>query len=188
MTLSEFLKVFFTAAAPISELRGAIPLAILDLKISWPLAFAVAFAGNMLPVPFLLLLLGPLSRIFSRVPVLDRILQWVFRISRKRGGIVERYGLLGLVLFVAIPAPVTGAWTGSIVAFLLDIEFKRAFLAIMLGVFIAGIIVTSLTLIGWWGAAIAGVGFAVLAILSFLRRRNESSVSADGGNEVVDDI
>jgi uncharacterized membrane protein len=188
MTLSEFLKVFFTAAAPISELRGAIPLAILDLKISWPLAFAVAFAGNMLPVPFLLLLLGPISRILSRVPALDRILQWIFSISRKRGGIVERYGLVGLVLFVAIPAPVTGAWTGSIVAFLLGIEFKRAFLAIMLGVFIAGVIVTSLTVIGWWGAVIAGVGFAVLIVIAFLRGRNESSVTGDGGKEVVDEI
>ena len=188
MTLSEFLKVFFTAAAPISELRGAIPLAILDLNISWPLAFVVAFAGNLLPVPFLLLLLGPLSRILRRVPILDRLLQWVFSISRKRGGIVERYGLLGLVLFVAIPAPVTGAWTGSIVAFLLGIEFKRAFPAIVLGVFIAGVIVTSLTVIGWWGAVIAGVGFAVLVVVTFLRRRKESSPAGEGGTEVVDEI
>ena len=188
MTLSEFLKVFFTAAAPISELRGAIPLAILDLKISWPVAFAVAFVGNMLPVPFLLLLLGPFSRIVSRVPFLDRILQWVLSISRKRGGIVERYGLVGLVLLVAIPAPVTGAWTGSIVAFLLGIEFKRAFLAIVLGVFIAGVIVTSLTVIGWWGAVIAGVSFAVLVLITFLRGRNESSPAGDSGKEVVDEI
>jgi len=188
MTLSEFLKVFLTAAAPISELRGAIPLAILDLEIAWPLAFLVAFVGNMLPVPFLLLLLGPISRLLSRVPVLDRILQWVFTISRRRGGIVERYGLLGLVLFVAIPAPVTGAWTGSIVAFLLGIEFKRAFPAIILGVFIAGVIVTSLTLIGWWGAAIAGVGFAALVLVAFLRGRNQSDAAGDTGGEVADEV
>ena len=188
MTLSEFLKVFFTAAAPISELRGAIPLAILDLNISWPLAFVVAFAGNLLPVPFLLLLLGPLARIVSKVPVLDRILQWVFSISRRRGGIVETYGLLGLVLFVAIPAPVTGAWTGSIVAFLLGIEFKRAFPAIMLGVFIAGVIVTSLTVIGWWGALIAGVGFAALVLFAFLRRRRATSPAGEGGREVADEV
>jgi hypothetical protein len=92
------------------------------------------------------------------------------------------------VLFVAIPAPVTGAWTGSIVAFLLGIEFKRAFPAIMLGVFIAGVIVTSLTVIGWWGAVIAGVGFAVLVVVTFFRGRRESSPAGEGSTEVADEI
>jgi uncharacterized membrane protein len=175
MALTEFLKVFFTAAAPISELRGAIPLAILDLEVSWPLAFLVAFAGNLLPVPFILLLL-------------DRILQAIFAISRRRGGIVERYGLLGLVVFVAIPLPVTGAWTGSIVAYLLGIEFRRAFPAIVLGVFIAGVIVTVLTEIGWWGALIAGVGFVLLVGIGFLRSRREAALSGHSGEEAMDEI
>ncbi|MCK4964880.1 MAG: small multi-drug export protein, partial [Dehalococcoidia bacterium] len=76
------------------------------------------------------------------------------------------HGAIGLVLFVAIPLPVTGAWTGSIVAFLLGLSFWRAFPAIFLGVVIAGVIVTTLTVIGWWGAAIAGIGLLALAILS----------------------
>jgi len=155
MTLANFIEVFLVAAAPISELRGAIPLAILDLDISWHVAFLVAIAGNLLPVPFLLLFLGPVSRLLSKVKVFEIIINWIFRLSRRRGGIVERYGLIGLVLFVAIPLPITGAWTGSIVAFLLGLRFRRAFPAIVLGVFIAGVIVTTLTVIGWWGAVIA---------------------------------
>ena len=164
MTFAEFLKIFFTAAAPISELRGAIPLAIAVLDIPWPLAFLVAYAGNLFPVPFILLLLDPVSRLLSRIKIFERILNWIFSISRRRGGIIERYGAIGLVLFVAIPLPITGAWTGSIVAFLLGMKFRYAFPAIMLGVFIAGVIVTTLTLLGWVGAAIAGIALMALAV------------------------
>jgi len=169
MTTAEFLKVFFTAAAPISELRGAIPLAILDLDISWQLSFLVAFAGNIFPVPFLLLLLGPIARILSRIKLFERFLNWIFDISRRRGGLVERYGALGLVVFVAIPLPVTGAWTGSIIAFLLGLSFWRAFPAIVLGVIVAGVIVTTLTVIGWWGAIIAGICLVILIIFGLYK-------------------
>jgi len=169
MTVSDFLQVFFTAAAPISELRGAIPHGILDLDMRWYHAFLIALAGNLLPVPFILLLLGPVVRVLTRVRTLDRLVNWIFEMSRRRGGLVEKYGALGLVLFVAIPLPVTGAWTGCIVAYLLGLSFWRAFPAIILGVLIAGVIVTTLTVIGWWGAAIAGVGLFTIVIL-WLRR------------------
>jgi len=165
MTWSEFLKVFFTAAAPISELRGAIPLAILEFDISWPIAFVVAIAGNILPVPFLLLFLDPIARLLSKVKLFDRIINWIFERSRRRGKIIERYESIGLAIFVAIPLPLTGAWTGAIVAFLLGLPFWRSLIAITIGVLIAGVIVTTLTLIGWWGAAIAGVGLGVLVII-----------------------
>ena len=165
MTLSEFLKVFFTAAAPISELRGAIPLAILDFHISWPIAFVVAIAGNLLPVPFLLLFLDPVSRLLRKVKLFEKIINWIFERSRRRGKIIERYENIGLTIFVAIPLPLTGAWTGAIVAFLLGMPFWRAFIAIVIGVLISGAIVTTLTMIGWWGAVIAGIGLAIIAIL-----------------------
>ena len=169
MTLADFLEVFFLATTPIGELRAAIPVAIVDLDISWPLAFIVAYAGNLLPVPFILVFLGPVSRLLSRVRLFRLILEWIFERSRRRGGIVERYGTIGLVLFVAIPLPVTGAWTGSLVAFLLGLDFWRALPAIALGVFIAGVIVTSLTLLGWVGAAVAGISVGVLAIIRLWR-------------------
>ncbi len=165
MTLSEFLKVFFTAAAPISELRGAIPLAILDMDISWTIALPVALAGNLLPIPFLLLFLDPVSRLLRKVKLFEKIINWIFERSRRRGKIIERYESIGLAIFVAIPLPLTGSWTGAIVAFLLGMPFWRAFIAIVIGVLIAGAIVTTLTMIGWWGAAIAGIGLAIIAIL-----------------------
>ena len=143
MSSAHIIEVLLAAAAPISELRGAIPLAYFEFEFSWPLAFLIAFAGNLLPVPFLLLFLGPVTDFLSRIRVLEKIINLVFRISRRRGKIVEKYGPIGLVLFVAVPLPITGAWTGSIVAFLLGMSFKRAFPAIVVGVFIAGVIVTS---------------------------------------------
>ncbi|HUV52238.1 MAG TPA: small multi-drug export protein [Dehalococcoidia bacterium] len=165
MTLSEFLQVFFTAAAPISELRGAIPLGIEVHDISWPIVFVVAIAGNLLPVPFLLLFLDPVTRLLSKVKLFERIINWFFERTRKRGKFIERYERIGLTLFVAIPLPITGAWTGSILAFLLGLSFWRAFISIALGILIAGAIVTALTMIGWWGAAIAGVSLGVLVII-----------------------
>ncbi len=149
----DYLWVFLISAAPVSELRGGIPTALFvcDPPLSWYAAFLVSFAGNLLPVPFLLLFLGPLSKLLSKIKPLEKILNWVFERTRKRGGMVERYGRIGLVLFVAIPLPWTGAWTGSIVAFLFGLKFKQAFPSILLGVFIAGVIVTTLCLAGWQG-------------------------------------
>ncbi len=166
MTPSEFVQVFFTAAAPISELRGAIPLGIEVHHNSWPIVFAVAIAGNLLPVPFLLLFLEPLTRLLSKIKLLEKIINWFFERTRKRGRLIERYERIGLTLFVAIPLPITGAWTGSILAFLLGLSFWRAFISIALGVLIAGAIVTALTLIGWWGALAAGVGLCIIVILA----------------------
>jgi uncharacterized membrane protein len=75
-------------------------------------------------------------------------LKWLFEHTRKRGKLVERYERIGLALFVAIPLPITGAWTGSLLAVLLGLKFKYAMLSIFVGVLIAGIIVTSLSLLG----------------------------------------
>jgi uncharacterized membrane protein len=145
----EYLWVFLISAAPISELRGGIPTGLFEFDLSWYSVFLVSFLGNLLPVPFLLLFLDPLSKYLSRIKIFDRVLEWLFKRTRRRGRTVERYGRIGLTLFVAVPLPVTGAWTGALVAFLLGMEFKHAFLSIALGVFIAGVIVTSVCLAGW---------------------------------------
>jgi uncharacterized membrane protein len=162
MSLGHLLWAFLISASPIVELRLALPLAILEYHIPWYLAFLVCFLGNLLPVPFLLLFLDPITRLVSKIEPLERIINWVFKRTRRRGEIVERYERIGLVLLVAIPLPGTGAWTGSIVAFLLGLGIKSAFLSIVLGVFIAGVIVTALSLLGWVGGVIAGIGIATL--------------------------
>jgi len=151
MNLGDALWVFLTSAAPVSELRGGIPLALFEFDFTWYNAFWIAFLGNLFPVPLLLIFLEPLSRLLSRIKLMGRILNWIFERSRQRGRIIEKYGKIGLVLLVAIPLPMTGAWTGSIAAFLLGIRFKHAFLPILTGILIAGIIVTAICVAGWQG-------------------------------------
>lgn len=159
------LVVIIISALPILELRGALPVAINILHIPWYWAFCLAVLGNLLPVPFLLLFLESLAKGVSRVDSGKKLVDWVFRRTRQRGQIIERYERIGLTLFVAIPLPLTGAWTGSIAAFLFGLKFYRSLLFIFFGIVIAGAIVTSLCLLGWLGAVIAGVGLGSLAVV-----------------------
>ena len=144
-----WLEVLAFAALPISELRGAIPWAILKHHFPWYYAFLLAVIGNLLPVPFILLFLDTFSRLLSKIGIFEKMLHWLFERTRRRGKIINRYERIGLALFVAIPLPVTGAWTGSLAAVLFGLKFKHAFLSIFIGVLIAGVIVTCATLLGW---------------------------------------
>jgi uncharacterized membrane protein len=163
---SKELVVLIIAALPIVELRGALPVVINLFHFSWYYAFLLAIIGNLLPVPFILLFLDAASRRLSKVAFLERILKWLFEHIRRRGKIIEKYERIGLMLFVAVPLPVTGAWTGSVAAVLFGLKFKHALLSIFVGILIAGIIVTCLSLLGWVGAIIAGIGLVCLAISS----------------------
>lgn len=171
MSPEEIIEVLLIAASPIAELRAAIPLAITTFDFPWYYAFLIAVIGNILPVPFILLFLDAATRLLSKVAVFERFLNWLFERTRHRGKIIQKYKRIGLVLFVAIPLPVTGAWTGALAAVLFGIEFKHAFISIFVGVIIAGIIVTCLTLLGWVGAAIAGTALLGLAVYSLCRAR-----------------
>jgi uncharacterized membrane protein len=160
---SKELVVLIISALPIFELRGAIPVAINLFHFPWYYAFLLAIIGNLIPVPIILLLLNAIVRCLSRVGFFDRFFRWLFEHTRKRGSIVERYERIGLALFVAIPLPFTGAWTGSLAAVIFGLKFKHAMLSIFVGVLIAGVIVTCLSLLGWVGVVIAGVGLGGLA-------------------------
>jgi len=166
---SKELVVLIIAALPIFELRGALPVAINLFHFPWYYALPLAIIGNLLPVPVILLFLNAISRWLSKIGFFDRFLHWLFERTRKRGRVVERYERIGLALFVAIPLPVTGAWTGSLVAVLFGLRFRYAFLSIFVGVCIAGIIVTCLSLLGWTGAIIAGIVLCALAISGLWR-------------------
>ncbi len=149
MDFFNVLEVLAFAASPISELRGAIPWAILEHHFPWYYAFLLAVIGNLLPVPFILLFLDTFSRLLSKIGIFEKMLHWLFERTRQRGKMINRYERIGLALFVAIPLPVTGAWTGSLAAVLFGLKFKHAFLSIFIGVLIAGVIVTCATLLGW---------------------------------------
>ena len=151
---SKELVVIITSALPILELRGGIPVAMGLFHFDWYYAFLLAVIGNLLPVPFILLFLDAATRLLSRVRFFDRILNWLFERTRRRGKIIQKYKRVGLILFVAIPLPITGAWTGSLAAVLFGLKFKHAFLSILIGVLIAGAIVTCLS---YFGLAIFGM-------------------------------
>lgn len=135
---------------PVGELRGALPMAILVYEIPWPLAMAISIAGNMLPVYFLLLFLEAVAEwLMKRFKWARRMFSWLFeRTRRKLSKQVEEYGYWALALFVAIPLPATGAWTGAMAAFVFGLPKKKSFLAIFLGVCLAAVVVTAVTVGG----------------------------------------
>ena len=146
------LSTFLIAMLPISELRGAIPYA-LSTGMSWQQSYLWAVIGNFIPVIPLLLFLEPISSFLSRrSAVCRRFFDWLFARTRRRGRVVERYEAIGLILFVAIPLPVTGAWTGTVAAFLFGVRFRYSLPAIITGILIAGTVVTlaSLGVITLW--------------------------------------
>ncbi|MEN8614688.1 small multi-drug export protein [Dehalogenimonas sp. THU2] len=169
------LVVIIIAALPVVELRGAVPVAINVLDIPWYNAFLLAVIGNMLPVPFILRLLNWAVCTLGKFSMFRRFFDWLFNRTRSRSGFIERYKKFGLTLFVAIPLPMTGAWTGSIAAVLMGIPFGDAMRHIFLGVLIAGIIVTALSVMGWWGALTAGAALVAMFIIGTLRRHNRRS-------------
>ncbi|MDR0994537.1 MAG: small multi-drug export protein [Verrucomicrobiota bacterium] len=168
--VSENMTILVISMLPIVELRGAIPVGHLLLpdtdkatrfgRDDWARAariYALAVLGNMIPVPFILLLLGPVSRLLMKIPIGKKFFEWLFARTRRKTADIEKYETLGLTVFVAIPLPATGAWTGSMAGWLLGMRFAHSMLSIFLGVLIAGIILTALSMLGWIGAAIAGV-------------------------------
>lgn len=146
-----WLMTIFVAALPISEVRGAIPLAIGVYGYTPQEAYIISVLGNILPIIPLLLFLGPVSDWLRRYPQGDRFFTWLFaRTRRKYIQDHENFGLTALAIFVAVPLPMTGAWTGCAIAFLLGFRFWPAFVSIAAGVLLAGVIVT---------AAVMGVQF-----------------------------
>lgn len=143
----EWLITLVVAALPISEVRGAIPLAIGVFGYSPLQAYLLSVLGNVLIIIPLLLFLGPVSDYLRRFACGDKFFTWLF--ARTRSKCIrdhENFGLMALAIFVAIPLPMTGAWTGCAAAFLLGFRFWPAFAAIVAGVLVAGVIVTAMVM------------------------------------------
>ncbi len=145
--LSEIIKIFLTAMTPIGELRASIPLGLSVFQQHWFLVYIVSVIGNIIPPIFILLLFPRISDwLMSHSKLMNKFLTWLFeRTRRKAHNKIEKYGDLALIIFVAIPLPNTGAWTGTLAAWLFGIPFKRALINIFYGVLIAGVIVTIIT-------------------------------------------
>ena len=155
MELSTLLTTVFLSFLPISELRGAIPFAVAR-GVPLPAAFLLAVACNILVAPFAFLFLGTLHGLLYRWAFYARLFDGIVERARaKVGGTVEKYGYWGLLVFVAVPLPVTGAWTGALGAWVLGLRKRKATLYIALGVLAAGLVVS----------AVVGLGVGALSFL-----------------------
>ena len=180
-----WLRTVVISMIPIIELRGAIPAAkYWDAGLGTTFFWAVL--GNMLPIPFILLLLGPVSDwLRRRSGIMDRFFTWLFaRTRRKHGKSFEKWRDAALCIFVAIPLPGTGAWTGALAAFVFDVPFSHALPAIFLGVLIAGVVVTLVvyfvSTVPLWITLVSAVAMGLLILAFWWTSRREQ-----GGERTV---
>lgn len=143
--MSEILQTFLLAMTPVGELRVAIPVGMAVYHLNWAVVYSAAVIGNLTPVVFLLLFLEPVSQWLSKKSrIFQRFFTWLFGRTRRKIDLKRKgHSFWALMAFVAVPLPLTGGWTGSVVAFLLKMSFKKALPAIAGGVAIAGIIVVA---------------------------------------------
>ena len=140
-TLGAGWAIFFCSMIPIIELRGSVILGA-ALSVPWWQTFIISIVGNMLPVPFILLLIRWVLDKMKNTRLFGKMATWLENKAEKNKDKVEKYGFWGLCILVAIPLPGTGAWTGSLVAALMRINFWKALLAVFVGVVIAGVVMT----------------------------------------------
>ncbi len=149
MLIKAILLTVVVAMVPIIELRGAIPIGMANGLPFWP-AFIAGVVGNLIPVPFLILFVRKVFAFLKKKS--KRLSDFVEKLEKRaesKSELIHRYELIGLTILVAIPLPGTGAWTGALVAAMMDLRMKSAFPAIALGVVIAGVIVSIIS----YGAA-----------------------------------
>lgn len=144
------IVILFISMIPVVELRGAIPVALTLYQMDVCSSFALSVIGNIIPVFFIFYLLRPISDFLSpKHKLFENFFNYVFSRAEEKGRTnIQKYKSLALTAFVAVPFPLTGAWTGTAIAIVFGIPFKKAFPAILAGVMIAGVIVTALTQAG----------------------------------------
>ena len=142
-TLVKYLIVFFVSMVPLIELRGAVPIGT-GLGLPWHLTLIVAIIGNCVPIPIILFFIKKVLTWMRgcRIELFRKISNWLHEKAEKNRVKIDKYAAWGLFVFVAIPLPGTGAWTGALVASMFDMPKKKAMLSIFAGVVSAGLIMT----------------------------------------------
>ncbi len=140
-----FLQALVISMVPVAELRVGLPIAIAS-GLQFPLAFLASVLGNMLPVPLIIIFIKKLfSWLRMHWPGMNSFVTMLEQRAESKRGTIDRYGPWGLLLFVAIPAPGTGAWTGALIAALMNMKLRQAVPIIFVGVCIAGLLVAGIT-------------------------------------------
>ncbi len=142
--ISPEVIAFIVSMLPILELRGGLIAAKL-MEVDFFKAFAICYIGNMLPIPFILLFIRKIFNLLKKIPAVEKAIVKLEARSIRKADKIEKYRLWGLLLFVGIPLPGTGAWTGALIADLFDIRIKHSLPVIAVGVLIAGIIISALS-------------------------------------------
>jgi len=176
INVSSEVKVFLIAMIPIFELRGAIPIGIHSYHLSYWTVIPLAIAGNMVPIFFILLFFDFVTKLFFKFKFTRRILEAIFRRTRSKSEIIEKYEEIGLMFFVAIPLPVTGAWTGSLAAYLMGLSFLKSILFIFFGVCIASVVVSLLTSLKWIGLGIAIIALTYIVINGQIKKKSRNRI------------
>lgn len=138
---------FLLSMTPVSEIRGSIIYALSTLDhtfLNIAMAYLISVIGNFLPAPFVMLIVRPLIKWMKKIKLFSGIAHWLEERTERKAGKLSKASAWALMIFVAIPFPTTGAWTGAMIADLLDIRFKYALPAILLGIMISGLIMTLL--------------------------------------------
>jgi len=143
---NEHLKVFILSMLPITELRGSIPWAIKFYSISVTEIVMLSIIGNILIGILILYALGPIMKLLSKNTLFKNILIFIFKRTKKKGKMIYLLKFYGLIIFVGIPMPLTGVWTGSLAAYLFGLSRKKSIIAITTGVLISSFIVTSISI------------------------------------------
>ncbi len=148
--LKEFLRpeliIFIISMTPILELRGGL-IAAAILGVDWAIAFPLCVIGNMLPIPFELLFIRKIFQWLKRFRPFYKMITWIEERAERKSREIETKISIGLFLFVAVPLPGTGAWTGGLVADVLGVKFKKAIPIILVGVITAGLIISFISYI-----------------------------------------
>ena len=152
--IPDWLVVFIISLCPVLECRLGMFTAIVLLGMNPFAGFIISFLGNILPIPFILLLINWIFKVLKKVPGINKIIFWLEEKTLKKRDKIDKYGIWGLLLFVAIPLPGTGGWTGALLASLLQLDKKKSFGVISIGVFTAGLIISVLSLL--IGSAVFG--------------------------------
>ncbi len=144
-TAGDVLMTMLVSMVPIVELRGGIPFGVASGLPVW-LAYIAAVIGNLIPVPFILVYIRRIFQwIRKHMPRLNNVIDKLEKKAHLKGATMQKYQYLGLAIFVAIPLPGTGAWTGALAAAFLEMRLKKAFPAAVLGVVVAGFLISILT-------------------------------------------
>lgn len=158
--MSHRLLTFLVAMIPLGELRGSMPYAMFVLHMKWQEALLWSIIGNFVPVIPFLFFLERFTERLMKYPRVNRFMTWTFNRTRSKSASIERFEAIGLSLFVGVPLPLTGAWSGCIAAYLFRIPMRHSIPAILGGIVIAGVVVTLVCLgvitgadflLGTWG-------------------------------------